>query len=97
MKTLDLKCALVTGGGGGLGYAMAQYLVSQHKKVIIIGRTESKLQDAAKSLGGDVKYYVLDTGKVEGMKEFAKKVISENEELDCIVNNAVSSDQMMCD
>lgn len=94
MKTLDIKCALITGGGGGLGYAMAQYLISQHKKVIIVGRTESKLQDATKSLGGDTKYYVLDTGKVEGMRKFAKKVVEENEELDCIVNNAVGD--LMC-
>jgi short-subunit dehydrogenase involved in D-alanine esterification of teichoic acids len=42
-KILDFKCALITGGGGGLGYAMAEYFVSQGKKVIIAGHTESTL------------------------------------------------------
>jgi len=85
---LDLKCALITGGAGGLGYAMAEWLVKQGKKVIIVGRTESKLQEAAKKLGNDTKYYVLDTGKVADIPDIAKQILKEHPELDCIVNNA---------
>ena len=39
-KTLSFKCALITGGGGGIGKAMAETLISMGKKVIIAGRTE---------------------------------------------------------
>jgi len=87
-KTLDFKCALVTGGGGGLGYAMSEWLISQGKKIIIAGRTKSKLQDAAKKLEHNTAYYVLDTGDVKAIPAFIKKVTSEHPEVDCLINNA---------
>lgn len=39
----QFNCALVTGGGGGLGRAMAECLAKNGKQVIIAGRTESNL------------------------------------------------------
>ncbi len=92
-QTLDFQCALVTGGAGGLGRAMAQWLVNEGgKKVIIAGRTESKLKEAAKEL--NVPYYVLDTGDIKSIKPFAEKLIKEHPEVDCLINNAgvVSND-----
>jgi len=86
-KTLDFKCALVTGGGGGIGRAISEYFLSQGKKVIICGRTESKLEAAAKEMKG-VSYYVLDTGDIPAIPNFIKKVTAEHPDLDCIVNNA---------
>ncbi|KAK3688682.1 putative short-chain dehydrogenases/reductase [Podospora appendiculata] len=41
---LGFRCALVTGGGGGIGEALTKYLVSKGKKVLIAGRTESNLK-----------------------------------------------------
>lgn len=86
--TLDFKHALVTGGGGGLGYAMSSWLIAHGKKVTIVGRTESKLQEAAKTLGNDTSYYVLDTGKVADIPGVVKKVLSEHSDIDCVINNA---------
>ncbi|EPQ32278.1 uncharacterized protein PFL1_00475 [Pseudozyma flocculosa PF-1] len=85
-KILDFKCALITGGAGGLGYAMAEWFLQQGKQVILVGRTESKLQQASKKL--NVPYYVLDTGNVDDIPAFTKKVLSEHPEVDCLVNNA---------
>lgn len=86
---LDFQCALITGSGGGLGLAMARYLVqTKNKKVILAGRTESNLQEASKSLGGDVPYYVVDTGKTSELKGFVEKVVKEHPEVDCLINNA---------
>lgn len=62
-QVLDFKCALITGGGGGIGLAIAKYLISKDKKVIIAGRTESKLQNASKELN-DAPYYILDTSDI---------------------------------
>lgn len=66
---------------------MSEYLVSQGKKVIICGRTESKLKTAAKEIG-NCPYYVLDTGDIAAIPTFVKKITSEHPELDCIINNA---------
>ena len=42
-QTLIGKHALVTGGGSGIGLAIAQALLQQGVKVTITGRTETKL------------------------------------------------------
>lgn len=86
-KILDFECAIITGGAGGLGYAMAEWFQQQGKKVILVGRTESKLQEASKTLK-NAPYYVLDTGKVADVPAFAKKVLKEHPEVDCLINNA---------
>ena len=86
-NTLDFKCALVTGGGGGIGKAMSQYLVKQGKKVIIAGRTEKNLQETQKEIGCEA-YYVLDTGKADSIPAFVQKITKEHPELDCLINNA---------
>ena len=86
-KTLDFKCALVTGGGGGIGRAMSEYFIKEGKKVIIVGRTQSNLEAASKEMK-NCPYYVLDTGKISAISDFIKTITQEHPELDCLVNNA---------
>ncbi|TVY94312.1 putative oxidoreductase [Lachnellula willkommii] len=87
-KTLSFNCAIITGGGGGIGKALAEYLISINKKVIIVGRTEKNLAQTAKELGHGTPYYVLDTGDIPSIPSFIKKVLSEHPEVDCLINNA---------
>lgn len=88
-KTLDFKCALVTGGGGGIGRGIAEYFLKSGKEVIICGRTESNLQQTAKELNNDkLSYYVLDTGDVKAIPAFVRKITTEHPDIDCLVNNA---------
>ncbi|KAI1505166.1 NAD(P)-binding protein [Biscogniauxia marginata] len=86
-QNMDFKCALVTGGGGGIGKALAKYFISKDKKVLIAGRTESNLQSTAKEIGA-AGYYVLDTGSISKIPNFIKRITAEHPELDCLVNNA---------
>jgi short-subunit dehydrogenase involved in D-alanine esterification of teichoic acids len=83
----DFKTALVTGGGGGIGKALAQRLIRDGKKVIIAGRTESNLQSSAKEIGA-AAYYVLDTGNTSSIPSFVEKLTSEHPDIDCLINNA---------
>ena len=87
-SNFSFSCAIVTGGAGGIGHAIAEWLLQKGKKVIIVGRTESKLQQATKSIGGSVSYYVLDTGDVEAIPNFVRNVTKEHPEVDCVINNA---------
>ncbi|KAI9753638.1 MAG: ribonuclease T2-like [Chaenotheca gracillima] len=87
-RTLDFKCAVITGGAGGIGRAMADWLIDQGKEVIIVGRTESKLQTAAKEMGGRATYYVLDTGNISAIPEFVARIVRDHPEVDCLINNA---------
>lgn len=86
-KVLDFKCALITGGAGGIGRALAEYFLSEGKKVIIAGRTESKLQTTSQELG-NIPYYLLDTGDTSRIPDFVAKITQEHSDLDCLVNNA---------
>jgi short-subunit dehydrogenase involved in D-alanine esterification of teichoic acids len=87
-KTLDFKCAIVTGGGGGIGRAISEYLISLGKSVILVGRTEKTLAQTAKELSHGTTYYVLDTGAISSIPSFIQKVLNEHPEVDCLINNA---------
>jgi short-subunit dehydrogenase involved in D-alanine esterification of teichoic acids len=87
VETLSFKCALVTGGGGGLGKAMAETLIGMGKEVIIAGRTESSLKMTAQEIGAKA-YYVLDVSDISSISGFVRDVVSKHPELDCLINNA---------
>ncbi|KAK6953657.1 hypothetical protein Daesc_005962 [Daldinia eschscholtzii] len=84
---LGFNCALITGGAGGIGKALSEYFISKGKKVIIAGRTESRLKVTAEEIGA-TGYYVLDTGSIADVPPFVKRITSDHPELDCVVNNA---------
>ena len=85
--TLQFSCALITGGGSGIGFALAKWLLSTNKKVIIVGRTESKLQSASKDLN-NCPYYTLDTGNIPSIPSILKQITTEHPKIDCLINNA---------
>ncbi|KAL4867025.1 hypothetical protein BDV12DRAFT_128097 [Aspergillus spectabilis] len=86
-SSLPFTCALVTGGGGGIGKALSSYLISKGVKVLIAGRTESNLKATAQEIGA-ADYYLLDTGNTPAFPGFVSRVTTEHPELDCLINNA---------
>ena len=67
---LNGKVAVVTGGGQGLGLAMARSLVDSGAKVVVADMNEESLQAAVTELGGEdvaagVVCYVSDLEAVE--------------------------------
>ncbi|OJK02145.1 hypothetical protein ASPACDRAFT_1854141 [Aspergillus aculeatus ATCC 16872] len=87
MSNLTFNCALITGGGGGLGKAIASYLLRKGKKVIIAGRTEHTLRQTAQEIGA-TDYFVLDTGVVAQIPAFIRRLTAKYPEVDCLINNA---------
>lgn len=59
---------IITGGGTGLGYAMAKKFISEGAKVLITGRREDVLKAASEELG--CSYAVLDVTKPDGFDQF---------------------------
>jgi 3-oxoacyl-[acyl-carrier protein] reductase len=80
------KKVIVTGGGKGLGFAMAKRFVSEGADVVIIGRKESVLKDSAKKIG--CKYLVYDIRDIQGMESIINKADEMLNGLNCLVNNA---------
>lgn len=80
---------VITGGGSGLGFAMAKKFLSEGADVCISGRNEEKLVRAVTKLGHNCKYIVADVCEVEKCSLFlneAKKIL--NGRIDCLVSNA---------
>ena len=88
---LKHKVAIVTGGSGVLGSAMAIGLANQGVKVIIVGRTSSsisKVVDTIKAQGGEalgVSGDVLDYTSMEAAKQ---KVLQTWGKIDILINAA---------
>ena len=62
--TLRCEKIIVSGGGSGIGLAIAKKLVSMGAQVTVMGRTEEKLRRAVRELGEGGRYQVLDVRRV---------------------------------
>lgn len=80
------KSIIVTGGGRGLGFAMARKFVEEGASVLIAGRNEQTLIESAQKLG--CQYMVLDVSDVTSHASFFSKAEDLLGGLDCLVNNA---------
>ena len=86
------KVALITGGSYGIGYGIAEVLLKAGLKVVITGRTESKIVESAKQLAGETGGETLglcgDVRSDKDMDAISKKIIHEFGSLDVVVANA---------
>jgi NAD(P)-dependent dehydrogenase (short-subunit alcohol dehydrogenase family) len=88
MGDLDGKVALVTGGGSGIGKAIATAFAGAGATVVIAARNQARLDEAAAEIDGTVEVAVCDVtdeGQVEGL--FAG-IDERHGRLDILVNNA---------
>ena len=77
---------IITGGGRGLGAAMAEKFVKEGADVLIAGRTEKTLKDTAERIG--CKYLTLDVSKVDTFDDFMNQADVLLGGVNCLVNNA---------
>lgn len=85
---LDGKVALVTGGGSGLGYAMARSLAAAGARVIIAGRRAEVLSEACERIGPQAVGMVYDVSHTGEAEDFIGSIIEEYGRLDILINNA---------
>lgn len=80
------KRIIVTGGGRGLGYAMAERFAAEGAKVLIAGRNIDTLKKSAEAIG--CQYLPLDVQDVTQFADFIEKAYNMLGGLNCLVNNA---------
>jgi uncharacterized oxidoreductase len=78
---------LITGGGTGIGLALAEQLLRQGNQVIICGRRESRLLAARKRFP-QLAIRICDVSKPDARQELVQWVTSEFDQLNILVNNA---------
>ena len=86
MSYFEGRHAVVTGGGSGIGAAIARSLVDAGASVTIIGRNAEKLTGAAKSIGA--KQQVADVTDRKQVAAAFAAAVAENGMVDILVNNA---------
>lgn len=75
---------MVTGGGTGIGKAIAQQLAHDGTDVVVTGRRRDVLDDTAAALGGAVRAVELDATDPSAVRTFAAQI----GRVDVLVNNA---------
>lgn len=86
------KVALITGGSSGIGKCVAKELLKAGCRVLIIGKTKSKVQDALKELkdiSDNCSGYVCDINDEKRVKYLINDVAKENKfQIDILINCA---------
>ena len=78
---------LITGGGSGIGRALAEALHARGNQVIITGRREAALKETAAANPG-IAYATLDMTDANAIRAFAAKAIAEHPSLNVVIANA---------
>jgi len=87
MTDLSGKTALVTGGGQGVGFGIARALTEAGARVMLAGRTETKLADAAGRLAS-ARHHVADVCDPAALEALVDRTVAEFGGIDILVNNA---------
>lgn len=96
-KILADRSVLVTGGGSGLGLAMAKKFVAHGAKVTIAGRTLDRLQKAAREIaagareGGEVDFLPADVREPDEVENLVAHIVARFGRVDSLVNNAAGN------
>lgn len=89
--SLEGKAALVTGGGSGLGQAIAIGLSSAGAAVAVSGREAAKLSatvDAISKAGGKAVAVTMDILDSDSVNEAVSRTVEEFGKIDILVNSA---------
>ena len=77
---------IITGGGRGLGAAMAEKFVKEGANILIAGRNESTLKETANKVG--CQYLMLDIANVSSFDKFLDDAEFKLGKINGLVNNA---------
>lgn len=82
------KIAVVTGGGSGIGLAIAEKFVQNEIYTIVIGRNEKKLCAAKQRLGKLCEVMICDLNELSSIPNLVNNIIKKHSRIDVLVNNA---------
>lgn len=78
---------LITGGGSGIGEALAHRFHDAGNTVIVAGRRREALEQATAGKS-DLHAIELDVGNADGIDEFAARLLASHPQVNVLINNA---------
>ena len=92
MKRLEDNVTIITGGGKGIGFGLAEAFAEAGSNLVLTGRTESRLVKAKENLdsryGVRVLPIVADGADENAIRNVVAKTIETFGKIDTLVNNA---------
>ena len=88
MENDQNRIAIVTGGGSGIGLAIADKFIQNNITTIIVGRDELKLTAAKKKFGNLCFPIFFDLNNLSSIPKLAEQIIAQYKKIDILVNNA---------
>lgn len=89
MQRFSKKVVVITGAGSGIGEFTAKRFAAEGASVVLVGRTEEKLQKTLGALeGGDHLVRPTDMSKAEEVEQLAADVLAKYGRVDVVVNDA---------
>ena len=87
---MNTKTVVITGASSGLGFGVAEAYVGQGANVVLNGRDEAKLAEAAEKLGDPQRLAVVagDVALAETQSKVVERAIERFGRIDVLVNNA---------
>lgn len=85
------KIAIVTGGGKGIGKAIALAFAKEGAKTVVVARTQAEIEEVARQIrkeGGEAVAVQADISSEEDVARMASEVVARFQRMDILVNNA---------
>jgi meso-butanediol dehydrogenase/(S,S)-butanediol dehydrogenase/diacetyl reductase len=82
------KIIVITGAGIGLGRALARRFASEGDRVVLLGRTLSKVEAAAQEIGERALALECDVASPASVKAAFAKIAQRHPRIDVLINNA---------
>lgn len=91
-KKLDGRVALITGGGRGIGQAIADAYAAQGARLALAARTAAELRETARSItarhGSEVITIIADVARRDQVENAVARTLEHYGRIDILVNNA---------
>tara|TARA_B100001123_G_scaffold121258_1_gene141148 strand:+ start:621 stop:1361 length:741 start_codon:yes stop_codon:yes gene_type:complete len=82
------KTAIITGGGTGIGLAIARAFYQEGAKIILFGRRKEKLEKAIEKLGDSAMIIQGDMTNNNDLDQLINETLHNFKKIDILVNNA---------
>src|SRR4051794_17137436 len=88
MENERQKVVIITGGGSGIGLAIAEKFVESKYLTIVVGRDQNKLNNAKQKLGESCVPFACDLNDLSSIPKLVNGIIEKYGKIDVLVNNA---------